>query len=115
MTSVCKFHSRPERSKCERCGQPRCDWCEKLAPSWGPGYCEECLHFVTPEGAGLRGRWGLGLLVLFLLALSGFGFFGLHLQLGRTPVNSAGVTWTAVAAIGPLIAAVFAVAMRFRR
>lgn len=29
-----------------------CDWCEKLAPSWGPGLCEACQRVRAP--AGLR-------------------------------------------------------------
>ncbi|MBL8954065.1 MAG: hypothetical protein JNK82_25030 [Myxococcaceae bacterium] len=33
---------RVAEAPCIRCGAFRCDWCVKLAPSWGPGLCAAC-------------------------------------------------------------------------
>jgi len=39
----CAEHpSRRAETPCVRCGTFICDWCVKLAPSWGPGLCLQC-------------------------------------------------------------------------
>lgn len=113
---VCQLHSRPARSTCRRCGLFLCDWCEKLAPSWGPGYCNDCLQFVTPETAHL-GRMSMGtMFVIALLAVMAmFGFVGLRTELARVPMDAGGIVWTGAIAVGPLLAVVFIVVMHWRR
>ncbi|MFZ5445506.1 MAG: hypothetical protein ACOZQL_36280 [Myxococcota bacterium] len=46
--SVCPLHGRPSSTTCVRCGVFLCDWCEKLAPSWGPGLCADCQRRSPP-------------------------------------------------------------------
>jgi hypothetical protein len=39
----CTEHpGRAAAATCTRCGNFICDWCVKLAPSWGPGLCAQC-------------------------------------------------------------------------
>ena len=39
----CAQHpARTADTPCLRCGAFICDWCVKLAPSWGPGLCLDC-------------------------------------------------------------------------
>ena len=42
-TASCSEHpGRAAFAPCTRCGAFICDWCVKLAPSWGPGLCAKC-------------------------------------------------------------------------
>lgn len=113
---ACKLHSRPARSTCKRCGLFLCDWCEKLAPSWGPGYCNECLHFVTPDTAHLA---RMPMATMFAIALLGvitfFGSVGLRIELTRVPTDFGGIVWTGAIAIVPLLVIAFIVAQYWRR
>lgn len=113
--SRCQLHSRPARSTCRRCGLFLCDWCEKLAPSWGAGYCNDCLHFVSPETAHL-GKMSLStMFVIALLAVMAlFGFAGVRTELTRAPLDPGGLVWTGAIAVGPLLAVAFIVAQYWR-
>jgi hypothetical protein len=45
--AVCVEHpGRAAATACVRCGTFICDWCVKLAPSWGPGLCAKCQKLV---------------------------------------------------------------------
>ncbi len=47
--ALCPLHGRTARSTCERCGVFRCDWCEKLEPTWGAGLCAGCLRLSARQ------------------------------------------------------------------
>lgn len=53
MSARCSHHARVAQVPCARCGSLLCDWCVKLAPSWGQGLCPSCQHAAAPK-AGAR-------------------------------------------------------------
>ena len=113
---VCQLHARPAQSTCKRCGGFLCDWCEKLAPSWGPGFCNECLHYVTPDTAHLgKMSFGVMFVVAFLAVLSFFSFVGLRTQLARRPFDLGGAIWTGSIGVGLALVAVFVLAQYWRK
>ena len=116
MTDACKLHSRPRSATCQRCGQFLCDWCVKLAPSWGAGYCGDCLHFVTPDTAQpgtmpLTTRLTLALLCV----LAVFSFGGLRMALTHRPVDTGGVIWSTGIGVGLLLAVAFTLVQHWRK
>src|SRR5262249_8680179 len=76
---ACVDHpGRAVAATCLRCGRFVCDWCVKLAPSWGHGLCLDC---QKKKGAGTvrsAGNWMTGPLLLAGVALlisPSLGFF----------------------------------------
>lgn len=67
-SATCTQHpSRPADTPCVRCGAFICDWCVKLAPSWGPGLCLDCQKRTgasTPKLPLSRGFMIVGAAVL---------------------------------------------------
>jgi hypothetical protein len=89
---------------------------EKLAPSWGPGFCNECLHYVTPDTAHLgKMSFGVMFVVAFLAVLSFFSFVGLRTQLARRPFDLGGAIWTGSIGVGLALVAVFVLAQYWRK
>lgn len=68
--STCAAHARASTSTCVRCGLFLCDWCEKLAPSWGPGLCPACQRHRAPSTVRLTRLKG-PTMVLVMLSLWG--------------------------------------------
>jgi hypothetical protein len=112
----CQLHQRVARTTCKRCGGFICDWCEKLAPSWGPGYCNDCLHFVSPDESGLR-RMSFGVMfVIALVAVFAFvSFVGTRAALAKTPLDLGGVIWSGTMGVGFLVADGLIIAQYWRK
>lgn len=77
----CALHQRPPSSTCARCGTFRCDWCEKLTPSWATGLCQQCFPSAAPRAFRFRQvTFGLSLGIAFLATVAFFSLVGLIRQ-----------------------------------
>ena len=83
--STCAAHDRASTSTCVRCGVFLCDWCEKLAPSWGPGLCPACQRYRAPSTVRLTRIKGP---TMALMMLTLWGALGALVALFRVE------TWT---------------------
>jgi hypothetical protein len=73
--SVARCGEHPGRAAevpCTRCGAFLCDWCVKLAPSWGNGLCASCQKRVAAEPAARVPKSGLFMWVSFGVLLGPF-------------------------------------------
>jgi hypothetical protein len=79
-TARCGEHpDRAAEAPCTRCGAFRCDWCVKLAPSWGPGLCASCQKRQAVDPAAKLPRSRLFMFVSFGVLLGPF-FTGAELK-----------------------------------
>lgn len=99
----CTVHpGRPVSATCTRCGAFLCDWCVKLAPSWGPGLCQSCQkvkHVEAAPAITLSRPLVLVSTVLMLRPWLGIGAFFSDLGLGAD-ARAAGDTALATQALG---------------
>ncbi len=102
MTSSARCVEHPDRTAaapCERCGAFRCDWCVKLAPSWGPGLCAACQKRAPTAGTGRLPRSRLFMLVSIGVLLSPFLTGQELLGLLALPGNGVVVITAAIAVV----------------